>query len=97
MCHLHTPALELHHTCPPSGRKTLQFYRINFGIASPYSCVLDGNFIHAAVSQKIDLRARLAKQVWVVYLSLSLARARAHMRTRTPTTLTHTYIRQARG
>ena len=32
------------------GRKTLQFYRLNFGIAAPYSVLLDGNFIHAATS-----------------------------------------------
>ena len=47
------------------GRKTLQFYRLNFGITAPYAVLLDGNFIHAATSQKIDLKARLSKQLGV--------------------------------
>lgn len=35
------------------GRKALQFFRITFGITPPYAVLLDGNFIHAAVSQKV--------------------------------------------
>ena len=45
------------------GRKTLNYYRISFGIAPPYSVLLDGNFIHAATKHHIDLHARIGKQL----------------------------------
>uniref|UniRef100_A0A7S2B5Q5 UTP23 sensor motif region domain-containing protein n=1 Tax=Octactis speculum TaxID=3111310 RepID=A0A7S2B5Q5_9STRA len=44
-------------------RKTLAFFRLNFGISPPYRVLLDGNFIHECTSYKIDILARLGKQL----------------------------------
>ena len=42
-------------------RKYLRFYRIVYNIESPYDVILDGNFIHSALSNKVDIRDRLAR------------------------------------
>lgn len=42
-------------------RKTLRFFKIVFGIDSPYHVILDGNFIFTAIKFKIDIRDRLQK------------------------------------
>ncbi len=42
-------------------RKTLKFFKIVFGIDSPYHIILDGNFIFTAIKFKIDIRDRLQK------------------------------------
>lgn len=41
-------------------RKTLDFYRMHFGIKRPYRVLLDGNFVHACVKNNINVRDRLA-------------------------------------
>ena len=33
-------------------RRTLRFYRINFGFRPPYKVLLDGNFVHALDAMK---------------------------------------------
>lgn len=53
----------MRHLRAKQGRKTLAYYRISFGIAPPYSVLLDGNFIHAATRHHIDLHARIRKQL----------------------------------
>jgi rRNA-processing protein FCF1 len=40
-------------------RKYLRYYRIVFGIEPPYHILLDGNFLHSMLIQKIDVRERL--------------------------------------
>jgi U3 small nucleolar RNA-associated protein 23 len=42
-------------------RKYLRFFRIVYGITPPYDIILDGNFIHAALKVKLDIRERLEK------------------------------------
>ena len=53
----------MRHLRAKQGRKTLNYYRIAFGINAPYSVLLDGNFIHAATRFHIDIHARIRKQL----------------------------------
>lgn len=53
----------MRHLRAKQGRKTLAYFRISFGIAPPYSILVDGNFIHTACSFKIDILARIKKHV----------------------------------
>ena len=53
----------MRHLRAKQGRKTLNFFRISFGITPPYSVLLDGNFIHVSVSFKIDIYARMKKHL----------------------------------
>jgi rRNA-processing protein FCF1 len=46
-------------------RKHLRFYRIVYGLESPYHVILDGNFIFAALKYKIDIADRLKVQLQV--------------------------------
>lgn len=51
----------MRHGRAKAARKTLQFYALNAGIQSPYKVVLDGNFLVAAIRQKVPLFERLGK------------------------------------
>jgi U3 small nucleolar RNA-associated protein 23 len=42
-------------------RKYLQFYRLTYGIKPPYNLILDGNFIFAALKNKIDIKERVQR------------------------------------
>ena len=42
-------------------RKYLKFYRIVFGLNSPYDILLDGNFIFSSIKYKIELKDTLSK------------------------------------
>mmetsp|Transcript_2014 Transcript_2014/g.3654 ORF Transcript_2014/g.3654 Transcript_2014/m.3654 type:complete len:269 (+) Transcript_2014:136-942(+) len=42
-------------------RKTLKFYSINANIKPPYKVILDGNFMVAAIKQKLPITERLKK------------------------------------
>jgi U3 small nucleolar RNA-associated protein 23 len=53
----------MRHLRAKQGRKTLNYFRLTFGIAPPYAVLLDGNFIHAATSHKIDIFARVKKHL----------------------------------
>ena len=53
----------MRHLRAKQGRKTLNYYRIAFGINAPYSVLLDGNFIHVATRFHIDIHARIRKQL----------------------------------
>jgi U3 small nucleolar RNA-associated protein 23 len=53
----------MRHLRAKQGRKTLNYFRIAFGVAPPYSVLLDGNFIHAATSHKIDIVSRVRKHL----------------------------------
>ncbi len=46
-------------------RKYLRFYRIVYGIESPYQVILDGNFIYYALKYKVDIQDRLKVQLQV--------------------------------
>jgi rRNA-processing protein FCF1 len=46
-------------------RKHLRFFRIVYGLESPYHVILDGNFIFAALKYKIDIADRLKVQLQV--------------------------------
>lgn len=48
-------------------RKYLKFYKLVFGIESPFDIILDGNFIHAAIKSKVDIKERLSKMLQLVY------------------------------
>jgi U3 small nucleolar RNA-associated protein 23 len=54
---------KMRHLRAKQGRKTLAYFRISFGIAPPYSVLVDGNFIHTACSFKIDILARIKKHI----------------------------------
>lgn len=51
----------MRHGRAKAARKTLQFYALNAGIQSPYKVILDGNFLVAAIRQKVPLFERLGK------------------------------------
>jgi len=51
----------MRHGRAKAARKTLQFYALNAGIQSPYKVILDGNFLVAAIRQKVPLYERLGK------------------------------------
>lgn len=42
-------------------RKHLRFYRLTFGIAPAYRCLLDGSFIHQCLKVKLPIADRLEK------------------------------------
>ena len=42
-------------------RRTLRFFRLGFGLAPPFSVLVDGNALHASLGAKIDLKHRLCK------------------------------------
>jgi rRNA-processing protein FCF1 len=44
-------------------RKYLRFYRLVFGVNPPYNVLLDGNFIYAALKNKINIPDRLASML----------------------------------
>jgi len=46
-------------------RKYLRFYRIVYGLESPYNAILDGNFIYYALKYKVDIQDRLKVQLQV--------------------------------
>lgn len=46
-------------------RKHLRFFRIVYGLESPYHVILDGNFIFNAVKYKLDIADRLKVQLQV--------------------------------
>jgi len=46
-------------------RKYLRFYRIVYGLESPYNIILDGNFIYYALKYKVDIQDRLKVQLQV--------------------------------
>jgi rRNA-processing protein FCF1 len=46
-------------------RKYLRFYRIVYGLESPYHAILDGNFIYYALKFKVDIQDRLRVQLQV--------------------------------
>jgi U3 small nucleolar RNA-associated protein 23 len=48
-------------------RKYLKFYKLVFGIESPFDILLDGNFIHTAIKSKVDIKERLSKMLQLVY------------------------------
>mmetsp|Transcript_32722 Transcript_32722/g.75333 ORF Transcript_32722/g.75333 Transcript_32722/m.75333 type:complete len:262 (-) Transcript_32722:139-924(-) len=49
----------MRHGRAKAARKTLQFFRLSYGIAPPYHVLLDGTFLVAMTSQKVPLRERL--------------------------------------
>jgi Uncharacterized proteins of PilT N-term./Vapc superfamily len=51
----------MRHGRAESARKTLKFYAINGNIKPPYKIILDGNFIVAAIKQKLPITERLQK------------------------------------
>lgn len=51
----------MRHGRAKSARKTLKFYAINGNIKPPYKIILDGNFIVAAIKQKLPITERLQK------------------------------------
>lgn len=53
----------MRHLRAKQGRKTLNFFRISFGITPPYAILLDGNFIHACTQHKVDIISRLRKHL----------------------------------
>jgi U3 small nucleolar RNA-associated protein 23 len=53
----------MRHLRAKQGRKTLNYFRIHFGISAPFSVILDGNFIHLATSHKIDIKGRISKHL----------------------------------
>mmetsp|Transcript_11805 Transcript_11805/g.27649 ORF Transcript_11805/g.27649 Transcript_11805/m.27649 type:complete len:275 (-) Transcript_11805:237-1061(-) len=53
----------MRHLRAKQGRKTLHYFRISFGIAPPYTVLLDGNFIHTCTKHKIDINARMSKHL----------------------------------
>ncbi|XP_062609373.1 rRNA-processing protein UTP23 homolog [Saccostrea cucullata] len=42
-------------------RKSLAFYKKNFGYSPPYHVIVDGTFCRAALKQKINIREQLPK------------------------------------
>lgn len=42
-------------------KKTLNYYKINFGFFDPFHLILDGNFLNLLVEKKMDLKDRLEK------------------------------------
>jgi len=44
-----------------ASRRTLRLYKLLFGIESPYSVILDGNFIFTALKSKIDIVDRVKR------------------------------------
>jgi U3 small nucleolar RNA-associated protein 23 len=51
----------MRHGRAKAARKTLQFYALNAGVQSPYKVILDGNFLVAAIRQKVPVHERLGK------------------------------------
>ena len=58
-----------------AARKTLQFYALNAGIQSPYKVILDGNFLVAAIRQKVPLYERLGKTLQKTDFALYVTRS----------------------
>jgi len=50
----------MRHGRAKAARKTLQFYSLNGGIKGPYHVLCDGNFLAAAVRQKVPLHDRIS-------------------------------------
>ena len=42
-------------------KKTLNFYKTNFGLSAPYRVLIDGTFCKAALTNKINIREQLPK------------------------------------
>jgi len=53
----------MRHLRAKQGRKTLNYFRIAYGVSPPYAVLLDGNFIHTATAQKIDIYERIKKHL----------------------------------
>ena len=51
----------MRHGRAKAARKTLQFYELNANIKAPYHVILDGNFLAAAIRQKVPLYDRISK------------------------------------
>ncbi|KAJ1460649.1 putative rRNA-processing protein [Pelagophyceae sp. CCMP2097] len=62
-----------------AARKTLQFYKVGFGLEGPYTVVLDGNFVHhALVTVKTGILPRLQKLLGKDQIYLAVPRAVIH-------------------
>ena len=42
-------------------KKTLNFFKLNFGFFEPFHLIIDGNFLHKLLEKKLDLRSKLEK------------------------------------
>ena len=65
----------MRHGRAKAARKTLQFYALNAGMQSPYKVILDGNFLVAAIRQKVPLYERLGKTLQKTDFTLYVTRS----------------------
>lgn len=42
-------------------KRTINFFKINFGFFEPFNILIDGNFLHLCLEKKIDFKTKLEK------------------------------------